>query len=79
MTIENALKGTYLSAAHLEGAEFHHAHLEGAHFFGAHLKGAQLGATDLSKALDLTREQVADVQTDTSTIFPWTVGPSEPV
>lgn len=67
------LEGANLQAAHLEGASLigaklekanlGAAHLEGAELWGASLEGANLWGADLTKARNLTVDQLAKVKT----------------
>lgn len=67
---ETDLRGADLRQAHLEGANLGGAYLEGAVLWGAHLEGAVLFGTDLSRAVGLTRDQIAFAIMDEKTKLP---------
>jgi uncharacterized protein YjbI with pentapeptide repeats len=64
-----------LSNANLEGADLSHADCSFAIFRGANFKDANLKQTvlfgaDLTNAINLTREQIAEAKIDKATILP---------
>lgn len=69
------LEGARLGLACAEGANFQAAYLERAYFVGTHLEGADLQAAhlegaDLTNAVSLTREQIAQATIDECTRLP---------
>jgi SnoaL-like domain/Pentapeptide repeats (8 copies) len=68
------LNGTNLQRANLQGADFEGSSFAGANLQGANLRGANLKGADLTRAINLTQEQIDSAITDDTTKRPSYIG-----
>ncbi len=64
------IRGANLRDANLQGADLRFANLQGADLGGANVEGARLERADLTKAQDLTWEQLDEACGDDKTTLP---------